>query len=144
MTLILALGNSDQMIQLSDRRLSWDGQVVEDEASKAGLLICLNARLVFGFTGLAKAGDFKTRDWLLDAIQDCGPPAHDHSLDGILERLRIRATETFCQHADLRGLQRKDKRLSIMFSGYMHAKVPPLLAFALLSNYQNFETDGTN
>jgi|HubBroStandDraft_1064217.scaffolds.fasta_scaffold314307_1 hypothetical protein len=76
MTLILALGNSDQVIQVADRRLSWNGQLREDEASKAGLLECLNARLAFGFTGLAQWPGFDTRDWLLDALRDSGPPEY--------------------------------------------------------------------
>ncbi len=68
---------SEQVIQISDRRLSADGRLVEDESAKAGVLTCSNARLAFGFTGLARMGHFSTRDWLLDALYDCGPPGYD-------------------------------------------------------------------
>jgi hypothetical protein len=61
MTFILALGNREQFIQISDQRLSWDGKLVEDESNKAGILLCKDARHIFGFTGLAKYGNFNTR-----------------------------------------------------------------------------------
>jgi SEC-C motif len=138
MTLILVLGNSDQMIQVSDRRLSWHGHLVEDESSKAGLLTCLNARLAFGFTGLAKFGNFCTRDWLLDALMDSGPP--EYTAKEVLERLKIRASDTFRRHPALHLTHRALKRLSIMFSGYLDHHTPPLAAFAILTNYQNFDS----
>jgi hypothetical protein len=138
MTLILALGNSEQVIQVSDRRLSWQGQVVEDESSKAGFLRCLNARLAFGFTGLAKYGEFRTRDWLLETLMAAGRP--EGTAMEVLEGLRNRASETFRSHPALRGTRGSDKRLSIMFSGYLDSHSPPLAGFAILTNYQNFDT----
>jgi hypothetical protein len=137
-TLVLTLGNSDQVIQVSDRRLSWDGKVVEDESSKAGVLTCLNARLAFGFTGLARWTSFRTRDWLLDALRECGPP--DYTVGEILLRLKDRASDTFLHHPVLRTLTRKDKRLSIMFSGYLYHHDPPQPGFAIMTNFQNFQT----
>lgn len=138
MTLILTLGNSDQVIQVSDRRLSWNGRLIEDESSKAGLVTCLNARLAFGFTGLARLGSFCTRDWLLDAIMQSGPP--DYAVAGVLERLRGHASDIFARHPALRRSPRKDTRLSIMLSGYLYHHDPPLLGCAILSNYQNLES----
>jgi|ERR1035437_653376 hypothetical protein len=138
MTLILTLGNSDQMIQVSDRRLSWEGNVVEDESSKAGLLTCSNARLGFGFTGLAKFGEFRTRDWLLDTLLKSGPP--EFTAKDILERLRLRASETFRLDPALSSSHRAHRRLSIMFSGYLYHHVPPLAAFAILTNFQDFQS----
>jgi len=138
MTLILTLGNADQVIQVSDRRLSWNGQLKEDESSKAGLLTCLNARLAFGFTGIARMGSFCTRDWLLQALMDSMPP--DCTAANVLERLRLRASETFRLDPSLCKSPRKDRRLSIMFSGYLYHHEPPLQAFAILTNYQNFQT----
>jgi hypothetical protein len=138
MTLILALGNSDQVIQVSDRRLSWNGQLKDDNSSKAGLLTCPNARLAFGFTGLAKWRSFCTRDWLLDALSDSGPP--DYAAAGILARLRIHASDTFRSHPALSTCARKDRRISIMFSGYLHHHDPPLAVFAILTNFQNFKS----
>jgi len=108
---------------------------VEDESSKAGFLECLNARLPFGFTGLAEHGEFRTRDWLLEALQDSGPP--EYAAKEVLERLRSRASDTFRLHPALQSLHRADRRLSIMFSGYLYHHTPPLAAFAILTNFQN-------
>ena len=47
MTMILTLGNSDQFIQLSDRRLSSGGWSVDDESNKAGSLVCADAKSEF-------------------------------------------------------------------------------------------------
>jgi hypothetical protein len=95
MTLILALGNSEQMIQIADRRLSTNGHIVDEESSKAVVLTCANGRMVFGFTGLATCGDFITRDWLIQALLDCGPPSYDAL--NILERLKDRASYDFME-----------------------------------------------
>jgi hypothetical protein len=137
MTLILALGNSDQVLQVSDRRLSWDGQLTDDESSKAGLLACQNARLAFGFTGLAKWRLFRTREWLLEALLKAGPP--DYAALGVLERLRARASETFRDDPALRNCPPKDRRLSVMFSGYLYQHDPPLIGWAILTNYQDIQ-----
>ena len=64
MTLIVALGNTEQVIQISDRRLTCDGKLIDDESNKCGVLFCLNARMAFGFTGLARWKNFETTKWL--------------------------------------------------------------------------------
>jgi len=120
---------------VSDRRLSWDGKLVEDDSTKAGLLVCSNARFAFGFTGLAKWGGFITQKWLLEALLDVAPP--DFSAGELLQRLCISASETFASHPALRNAPPEYKRLSIMFSGYLDDHVPPLLAYAILTNYQD-------
>jgi hypothetical protein len=84
LTLVLALGNANQVIQLSDRRVSAGGRPVDDESPKAGILHCRNGRFAFGFAGLSQAGSFRTQHWLTDALYECGPP--DYSALGILQR----------------------------------------------------------
>ena len=138
MTLILTLGNSEQVIQISDRRLSSNGQLVDDESAKAVGLTCANARLAYGYTGLARYGTFVTQDWLISALLDCGPPNYDAL--SILERLRVRASDDFVQHPVLKVIPRADKRLSVLFSGYLYHHDPPLAVYALLTNYQDFES----
>jgi hypothetical protein len=142
MTLILTLGNLDQVIQISDRRTSWDARPVDNESNKAGVLTCVNAVHAFGFTGLAKwnygRASFDTWQWLLNALYDSGPP--DYSVREILGRLRDRASETFSRHPVLRTAPRCHKRLSIMFSGYLYHHTPPRLGCAILTNYQDFQT----
>ena len=140
MTLILTLGNVDQVIQISDRRLSWNGITKADESNKSTYLRCVNARMAIGYTGLATLNDFITQNWLLDAIVDSGPP--DCLIGNILEKLRVKATETFNRNPDLANLEKKHKLLSIMFSGYFYSKdfPRPRQGNAIITNYQNFNT----
>jgi hypothetical protein len=75
MTLILTLGNREQFIQLSDRRLSsTDGKPLDDESDKAIHFVCANARFLVGFTGLAHAGTFHMHTWLIESLSACAPP----------------------------------------------------------------------
>ncbi len=142
MTFILSLGNPDQVIQISDRRHTIDGRVDSDERNKATIMTCLNARLAIGFTGLARAGSFETQEWILLSLNECGPP--DFTAKKILDRLCAKATNDFRSHPILQRLPRKDKRLSLMFSGYLYDIDPPLCVFALLTNYQDFSCTMTD
>ncbi|WP_373506591.1 hypothetical protein [Thiocapsa sp.] len=138
MTIILALGNRQQVIQLSDRRLSRNGRLVDDESNKSGILFCPDARLAFGYTGLARYGSFKTIDWLLHALHDAGPPTflvHD-----VMEKLKANATRTFREHPALKAAPREAKKLSLMFSGYVYLRSGPQQGYALLSIYVNWQT----
>ena len=136
MTLILAVGNRENMIQLSDRRLSCDGKIIDDESNKVGVLVCRNARLAFGFTGLARYGSFKTYDWLLDTIYESGTP--EFTAYEILCRVTEKATFSFSNHPTLKKIPKEHKRLTILFSGYLYHHNPPKMAFATITNFQNF------
>lgn len=136
MTLILTLGNNEQIIQISDRRLSCDGRVVDDESNKCGVLFCNNARMAFGYTGLARWKNFITRDWLLKALHDSAPP--DFTIGETLERLKTNAMETFQSHPDLRKADKTVKRIALMFSGYINLDSKPRQGCAILSNYHDF------
>ncbi len=138
MTLILSLGNREQFIQVSDRRLSWNGRLKNDESNKAGILLCRDARHAFGFTGLAQYDSFNTRRWLLNALYECCPP--DYQINKIMPRLKDRATKDFKRISILRSLGAGTRRLSIMFSGYNYYSDPPLGATGILTNFQDFET----
>lgn len=139
MTLILALGNSEQVIQIADRRLTADQRVIDDDAGKAGVLVLANARFAYGFAGLARAGNFRTRYWLLDALRDAGPP--DFSAAGVLNRFAARASRDFRSHPELSHLASPDKRLSVLFSGYLYNELQPRLVFAVVTNYQDFASN---
>jgi hypothetical protein len=134
MTLILALGNRDQFIQVSDRRLSSNGKPIDDESNKAGVLICPNARMAFGFTGLAAYETFKTQDFILDALTQSGPP--DYQIALILQRFLDKISNEFLSNPVLKRIPARDKRLSIMFSGYLYNSNPPRQAYAIITNYQ--------
>ena len=137
MTLIIAAGNPDQFIQVSDRRLTSNGIVKDDESNKAIVFNCANARLSVGFTGLAQAETFNTKDWLLSALNECGPP--DFTADKIIKRFTDRASNDFYKISQLKKVPLVHKRLSIMFTGYLYHHEPPLGALAVVSNFQNID-----
>ena len=138
MTLIITAGNNEQFIQVSDRRITVNGALQDDESNKAVVLNCANARLAFGFTGLAKAGDFETRKWLLSTINECGPP--DYSAQAVLERVKEKATQAFQSVSGLRTLPKSKRRLTVMFSGYLYHHDPPLGGLAIMTNFQNIDS----
>ena len=143
MTLILVLGNPDQVIQISDRRASVNGTPRDDESNKAGVLISADGILAYAFTGLARYSGFDTSWWLNSALYDCGPP--DYKAYHILQRLNQRASRDFQAMPPLRGLTPKHKAVAFVFSGYLTDRAPPRSVFAVLSNstaLADVETDG--
>ena len=142
MSLIVAAGNHDQFIQLSDRRLSINGRICTDESNKAIVLNCANAHLSIGFTGLAECGAFKTKDWILKTIHECAPP--DYTAENIVKRFTDRASFDFGRLPELKLLPSQHKRLSVMFTGYLNHHEPPLGALAVVSNFQNMDSGTTS
>lgn len=138
MTLIVAVGSPRYVVQVSDRRLSSGGTVRSDEANKAGTLTCANARVAFGYSGLATAYGFHTHRWLLEGLCKLGPP--DFALRQILERLTEYSTESFATVPAIQRCSRADRRLSIMFTGFLYEADPPFLVQAIVTNFQNFST----
>ena len=133
MTLILTLGNSDYFIQVSDRRLSVNGKLEDDESNKAGVLVTKDARLAYGFTGLARtASGFVTSRWLNSALYECAPP--DYSAYGLLQRLAERAAHDFENIPAVSSLRPLDKALAVVFSGYLYTYDPPRAVLATISN----------
>jgi len=132
MTLIITLGNRDQVMQISDRLLTINGTLKEDESNKAGTLFCADARVIYGFTGLARICDFETKRWLIQALTQCAPP--DFTAYKTLERLKERANQDFQNLPTLRQLNKTNKKLTVMFSGYRYHLDPPLAVYAILTN----------
>ena len=120
---------------LSDRRLTSDGRVEDEEHGKTGTLQCADARLAFGFAGIARAGSFTTRRWLIEALIEAGPP--DHGARGITERFSRIATRDFERHPVLSRLAPAEKRLVILLSGYLYYPPTPMVATAVISNFIN-------
>jgi hypothetical protein len=137
MTLIISAGNSDNFIQLSDRRLSFNGTLVDDDCNKATVLVCKNARFAVGFTGLARYGSFETQSWLAETLCNCGPP--DFDAKSILDRFAEKATSDFHSRPDLRAAPALHKRLSIMFTGFLYNQTTPRGALALISNFESLD-----
>lgn len=132
MTFVLALANDDYVVQVSDRRLSVNGLLKDDESNKAGFLVCNDARLVFAFSGIAEYGPFKTRRWILETLSEVAAP--DHIAREILERFTAKATDFFRTSQLLRGVLQDHKRLSIMFTGFIN---DGRILNCIISNFQN-------
>jgi hypothetical protein len=90
-TMIIALGNMQNAILVSDRRLTMPDGSPNDESNKAFVLLARDARMAIGFAGLAEVPSlgFRTRFWLPQAVADVAPP--DHTIIGMLPRLKARA-----------------------------------------------------
>lgn len=134
MTLIITVANDENIIQVSDRRLSYSKGKPNDESNKAIVMYCNDARMVIGYTGLAEAGKFKTRDWLLDALNKCGPP--DFTANGIINRFREMASQDFANLKLLRNVSPYNRRLTILFSGYLFQS-PVVAVFTIVTNFEN-------
>lgn len=137
MTLIIAAGNIDQFIQVSDRRLTSNGIVKDDEANKLIVLNCANARLAVGFTGIARFGSFETREWILKTLNESAPP--DYTAEYIVKRFTEKTSKEFQQNKELKRIPLVHKRLTIMFTGYLYHHTPPLGALAIVSNFQDLD-----
>jgi hypothetical protein len=129
MTLLLGMVHPMHAVVISDRRLTVNGRLLDDESGKMFTLACLDARVAFAYTGLAATREFETRPWLLKTMVNAA--THDPHLQPMLDYLRTVATATF---ADLRF---PDKRLSVMCVGYRYDGQTNEI-MAMVSNYDGF------
>jgi hypothetical protein len=72
-TFILAIANSEQIIQISDCSVVLNGRIEDEKFNKAGHLLCDDASVLYGFTGLATVDNHENiqhdvQDWILDAL----------------------------------------------------------------------------
>lgn len=132
MTLLIATGNYSYTILVADRRLVVNGVVSDEEANKAATFSCRDARLALAFTGVAKAGNFHTSTWLLDAVARSAPD--DYLAGATLDRFSGVATRAF---ATLRVPPSK-KRTTFIAAGYLYEGDVPRPVFAWVSNYERF------
>jgi hypothetical protein len=133
MTLILGLINPAHIVLVSDRRLTYDGRLLEEESNKASTLICRDARVAFAFTGLARQDDFRTNRWLLEALSASAGP--DFLVESIIARLRDRAGHDL---ANVMVRNPTDKRLSIVIAGYIYGEAIPRCYCWLVSNFEKW------
>ena len=133
MTLILSLANKDFVIQVSDRRLSSNGRIIDEDSNKSTYLVTDDSRMLFGFTGIAQYKSFVTRRWILDTLVK----SKESDLYKIFENFTKNATEYFNTNSIIEELSLQNRRLSIMFTGFVHHK---LVANCIITNYQDFES----
>lgn len=133
MTLAISLGNADQIIQVSDRKLTNNGQQVKESHNKTGHAVCDDASFLISYAGLATYLEHNTSIWLLDALYDAAQKSHAYSK--ITHGLAEEATKYFHSSRTIRSLSSDQKRLTIMLSGYTsHGHI----VNSLISNFQDF------
>lgn len=140
MTLAIVLANSDQIIQVSDRRLTWNGELRDEASNKAGHILCNDASILYCFTGLACIGEHQTIKWLQDALYQIAQKGiHDYySLTDHFSRI---ATKHFKESHTIQKLPLEGRALSVLFTGYTP---DGFIISTLVSNFEYFEgTDCT-
>ncbi len=133
MTLVIAVANADQIIQVSDRRLTNNTRLVDDASNKAGHAICDDASFLYSFTGLARAANHSTNRWLLDALYDAAQKGHCYHQ--VVDAFAEEATRYFRSSPDIRSLPASCRLLTVMFSGYTN---DDHIVTSLISNFQDF------
>ena len=122
MTLLQTLFSNERIIQVSDRRLTLDGQVFDDEYTK---LVCWNKTFSAGFTGIARIdrrGRKSTSEWIAEVL--CDYPLFEQGVQALREEAENRVSK----------LSWIDKRLAIVVAGFDFRKVP------LVAEVANFDT----
>jgi SEC-C motif len=139
MTIILALCNLDQCVQISDRQLTDDqGRPCVLPENKATVIRLVDARLICGFAGLARAGQFRIGEWLPDALLRAAQP--DHLAHRTIERFTEEISKRF-REPDIQSVAREQRRLSFLFTGYRDGAPPPNFIAATVTNFENFDTE---
>lgn len=118
MTLILTLVSTNKIVQVSDRRLTLNGEIHESNATKAICVSCSNAHFSVGYTGVAEIDGKRTDYWIVDQIsstfssghQDIGMVARQlaQDLSDAIFKLRYKG----------RRVRLEDKGLNLVLAGY--------------------------
>jgi hypothetical protein len=127
MTLLLSIANEGIAIMLSDRRITSNGKIVDDEFNKLCVLFCDDARMAVTFTGIATYGDFNTSDWLCNTISDIG--GDTGTIHNIINELKGRLS------AELRRLSLGREKLTILFGGFVYGESRPQARTYQLTNW---------
>jgi hypothetical protein len=134
MTFCISLSNSDQIIQVTDRRLTGSrGELIDDSVNKMGHAICGDVTFLYCFTGLPRVGrNHITSRWILDALYEVGQTTNIYR--NITVGLTNIATRDF-QNGELAKIPASARRLTIMLTGYGS---DGHIYNALISNFQDF------
>ena len=134
MTFILVAANADQVIQVSDRRITcWNGSVIQEAYGKTGHLLCDDASALYSFTGLATIGTFQTSTWLMTALKESSK--HNSQFQELIHQFAVIATSTFSSNIQILRAPVRHRRLTVMLTGYT---VSGYIINALVSNFQDF------
>lgn len=122
MTLLQTVFSRERVIQVSDRRLTLNGEVFDDEYTK---LVCWNQTFTAGFTGIARIdrrGRKSTSEWIAEVL--CDYSAFEPGVQALRQEAENRVSK----------LPWADKRLAIVIAGFDFRQVP------LVAEIANFDT----
>lgn len=122
MTLLQTVFSGDRIIQVSDRRLTLNGQIFDDEYTK---LVCWNQTFSAGFTGIARIdrrARKSTAEWIAEVL--CDHPAFVPGVQALRQEAENRVSK----------LSWADKRLAIVVAGFDFRQIP------LVAEIANFDT----
>ena len=131
MTLILTLVSTNKIVQVSDRRLTLDGEVCDSNANKLVCVGCDDAHFSIGYTGVAEIAGQRTDYWLVDQIESIFSSGHRDVLN-VYKELADKATTA------VRGLRYKGrpvhpkhKGLTLALAGFrqINGTTVPFLAY---------------
>lgn len=127
MTLLVGLSGPSISALVADRRITRQGVLEDDEFNKTTVLFCDDAKLAIAFTGLATWIDFDTQKWLTGTLSSIGK-SH-HLVADILSEFTQVLNQRFAT------LNAPDRRLAVMFAGYVYLGETPSNVVYVVSNF---------
>jgi hypothetical protein len=128
MTLLINVVTPENVIQASDRRLTFQDGSFDDKSNKAVCVFCKDAHFAIAYTGLASIGGKRTDLWIVDYLRSINAPKMNVPL--ISEALEKETSRRF------RFFPREYRRTSFVFAGYRLG----MPFTALISNFETYES----
>lgn len=135
MTLIILTVRQQDVMFVSDRRLSWNGTIREDAACKTGSLQAQEACSIFAYTGLVSHNHFEIRDFMRGAFSKLKLTS---TLPECIEGLASALTLKFKNNMWIKKEEPDKRRLTVAFAGYDMLAVPFV---AVVSNHEGVFDD---
>ena len=117
MTLIVAAASQTIATIASDRRFTSEGKIVDDEATKATVITCADARCALAFTGLAAAGQYSTQNLILESLHECGNDGI--GIDQILKDFGNLVSKRV---SNLKSVPKTSRKILMIICGFRYAE----------------------
>ena len=131
MTLILTLLATNKIVQVSDRRLTLNGEVCDSNANKLVCVGCDDAHFSIGYTSVADIDGQRTDYWLVDQIESIFDSGHSDVLT-IYRELANKASSAISRlRYKGRLVHPKRRGLTLALAGYrtISGTTVPFLAY---------------
>ena len=129
MTILAAIINKSHALLIADRRITANGQLIDDEQNKICVLFCDDAKMSVAFTGFEKFQGFDTSDWIAKTLSEIGQSNGD--ICTILAELSKRATRDFSKYSAY------SPKLTMLFCGFVYWDGLVIPSVYTVSNLEN-------